>query len=113
VGGPIVTQGTALDRELGGDRYRAVAMIGYDVWLNRPEQRGRATPRPSARSLEAVLHAIGGPGFFVDARAPEASTVLPLAESIEVGAPGVETHVPLENYDAIVYLDTSPMADVL
>jgi hypothetical protein len=35
--------------------YRAVALLGFDVWLNRPEQRGRASPRPSASSLETRL----------------------------------------------------------
>lgn len=112
VGDAIVTQGTALDRELG-DGYRAVAMIGHEIWLNRPEQRGRASPRPSPSSFEAVLRAMGAPGYFIDVRHPEASNVLPLDQMLELGAPGVETHVPRNNYDAILYLETSPMAHVL
>lgn len=113
VGAPIVTMGTAIDRAVGSDSYRAVGIIGFDVWLDRPEQRGRATPRASRGSLESVLHALGSPALFIDVQHPEASTVLPLAERLEIGAPGVEVHSVVDNYDGLLYLDHSPMAEVL
>lgn len=112
VGGPIVTQGTELHRQLG-DRYRAVAIIGFDVWLNRPEQSGHVVPSPTSRSLEAMLHELGEPALFIDLRHSDIDALLPVGQVVELGAPGVETHVPRENYDAILYLDESPMADVL
>lgn len=110
VGGPIVTQGTELARQLGPDRYRAVAIIGYDVYLNRPEQRGHVTPSPSESSVEATLHELGHPALYLDLRNPTPGA-LPSGEAFELGAPGVEVHVPAANYDGLLYLDTSPMAE--
>jgi erythromycin esterase-like protein len=114
VGAPIVTLGSAVAQQLG-DRYRAVALIGYDVWLNRPEQRGRVVPSPSARSVEATLHQLGQAALFIDLSQASAAepSVVPSGVAFELGAPGVETHVPSQNYDGLLYLDHSPMAERL
>lgn len=112
VGAPIVTQGTLLNRTLG-DKYRAVAVIGYEVWLDRPRQRGRADPRPASDSLEATLHELGWPGLLLDLRHPNAVSVVPLTWPFELGAPGVEILIPAKHYDALLFVDRSPMAHLL
>lgn len=113
VGGPIVTQGTQLDRDLGPGRYRTLALVGLNVALDRPGQTGPAVPSPSPASLEERLHELGKPALFVDFRAPGASEVVPPGRAFEVGAPGVEVHAPAANYDGLVYLKRSPMAELL
>jgi len=113
VGGPIVTQGTQLDRDLGPGRYRTLALIGWDVFLNRPGQRGHVNPVPTEASLEARLHELGRGALFVDLHHPNVGEVVPAGRAFELGAPGVEVHVPADNYDGILFLDASPMAEVL
>ncbi len=113
VGGPIVTQGTQLDRDLGPGRYRTLALIGLDVWLDRPGQKGQVVPTPSPASLEERLDELGKRALFVDLRDPAVSQVVPPGRLFELGAPGVEIHAPAANYDGLVYLEHSPMADRL
>jgi erythromycin esterase-like protein len=112
VGGPIVTQGTALARELGSS-YRSVAVIGFDVSLSRPEQRGHVEPRPGPGSVEAILHGLAESALFVDLHRGEVAGLWSPEATLELGAPGVERHRPAENYDALLYLEQSPMADRL
>jgi erythromycin esterase-like protein len=113
VGGPIVTQGTQLDRDLGPGRYRTLALVGLDVWLDRPGQRGQVVPTPSKASLEERLHELGKRALFVDFRHPGVSQVVPPGRAFELSAPGVEVHAPAANYDGLVYLEHSPMAERL
>jgi erythromycin esterase-like protein len=113
VGGPIVTQGTKLDRDLGPGRYQTLALVGLDVWLDRPGQRGHVVPSPSEASLEERLNELGKRALFVDFRHPGVSQVVPPGQVFELGAPGVEVHAPAANYDGLVYLEHSPMAERL
>jgi erythromycin esterase-like protein len=113
VGGPIVTMGTKLERDLGSARYRAVALIGWEVSLNRDGYRGPVSPAPSGSSLEARLHAAARGSLHLDLHGQDASALVPPGRSFELGAPGVETHVPAQGYDAILYLEQSPMAELV
>jgi erythromycin esterase-like protein len=113
VGGPIVTQGTQLDRDLGPGRYRTLALIGLDVWLDRPGQHGQVVPTPSPASLEERLNELGKRALFVDLRDPGVSQVVPPGQLFELGAPGVEVHAPAANYDGLIYLEHSPMIEKL
>jgi erythromycin esterase-like protein len=112
VGGPIVTMGTQLDRELPG-RYRTIAVVGMNVSLNRDGYMGPVRPAPSAGSLEAHLQKLGHQAVLIDLRHPRATDVLPAGMRFEMGAPGVEINVPAENYDGVLYLETSPMATLV
>jgi erythromycin esterase-like protein len=113
VGGPIVTQGTQLDRDLGDGRYRAFAMVGMHVSLNRNGYKGPVSPSPSSSSLEAVLHALGEPALLVDLHAPGVTSLFPAGNTLEMGAPGIEHNVPAENYDGVFYLEESPLAELV
>jgi erythromycin esterase-like protein len=112
VGGAIVTQGTQLEHELSVGSYRAVAILGFSVAINRPEQRGSVTS-PRANSLEVLLHTLEPSALFLDLQRGRARAVLPEDQLVELGAPGVEVLVPERCFDGILFLDQSPMAEPL
>jgi erythromycin esterase-like protein len=112
-GGAIITQGTLLDRELIPGAYRAAAMVGRTVAVNRPEQRGAVSPSPGMNSLEVMLHELGTSVSFLDLQQGHARAVLPESQPVELGAPGVELLVPERCFDGIFFLDESPMAEPL
>jgi erythromycin esterase-like protein len=113
VGGPIVTQGTQLERDLGEGHYRSLAIIGLNVAINRDGYVGPVPTPPSPESVEVLLQGGARPALFADLHHPNIGRVLTPGTAYEMGAPGAERNVPAESYDGVLYLEDSPPATLV
>jgi erythromycin esterase-like protein len=98
--------GSYLSEALADD-YFTLGLVGYNVEINWPGVGMGPTALPPDGAVETELHALGAPLLFVDLSfAGAAMPFLTSGQTYPLGEG--EQMVPLEQFNALVYIDHSP-----